>query len=134
MDRNTKNMTTYRGNAVAYTFSRCFSLLKKEAKEKTSFVASRCDTVLDSIQKCPAASSGSCEPLGSAEDPVAYGVCTFPRGLRNTYYLECINNVPGIFQYLWYLPHYPRWYELSAGQADFLLWVPVSFLWKACGF
>lgn len=38
MDINTKNITTYRENAVAYNFSRCFSLLKKDSKGKKKLV------------------------------------------------------------------------------------------------
>lgn len=110
MNRNSKNVTTYRGNAIVYTFFEIFFLAtERQQRKKTSLVASRCDTVsLIASRSALQSHLGPCEPLGNAEDPVSCGVCTFPHGLRRTYYLECINKVPGIFQYLLYLLHYLR--------------------------
>ena len=64
-------------------------------------------------------------------------MCTFPQGLNGAYYLECINNVPGIFHYLFHLPHYSRFsvnFLFLMTFYDFLWWVLVSFSEKPVDF
>lgn len=122
MNRNTKNVITYVVNSVAiiFHFLGVVTCQTKTAKERTSScqVGVSLYPCLHPRVHCSLVQPP--EPPGNAQDPAACGLCTFSQGLSRTSYLECINNVPGIFQYLFHLLHCLREWKFSVGKADFL--------------